>query len=208
MKTPSVAVGVSAFVHLAAIGLFLTLRPAPYTDPAPTFEAVEVSIVPEPSPGGRPNELSADNPGDVSAMPFPSLTRRDATATPQPSDWPDGSMRSMFDLPDPPAFGTHALSPGLDMLGAMLDCLADSSHEGPRRRLHAHPPCPYADVPFRAPMPRLEPNQSEPNGGALRTGVDYRAFKTILPLFEESLFPEKAPQANRALKQWFMGLFH
>jgi hypothetical protein len=193
---------------LAAIGLFLTLRPAPYADPAPTFEAVEVSIVPEPSSGSRPNELSANNPGDVSAMPFPSLTRRDVTATPQPSDWPDVSMRGMFDLPAPPAFGTHALAPGLDMLGAMLDCLEDSRHEGPRRPLHAHPPCPYADVPFRSPMAKLETSQSESSGGALRTGVDYRAFKTIPPLFDESLFPEKAPQANRALKQWFMGLFH
>jgi hypothetical protein len=57
-------------------------------------------------------------------------------------------------------------------------------------------------------MAKLETSESESNGGALRTGVDYRAFKTILPLFDESLFPEKAPQANRALKQWFMGLFH
>ncbi len=57
-------------------------------------------------------------------------------------------------------------------------------------------------------MAKLETNESEPSGGALRTGVDYRAFKTILPLFDEALFPEKAPQANRALKQWFMGLFH
>ena len=141
-------------------------------------------------------------------MPFPSLTRRDVTATPRPSDWPDASTRDMFDLTAPPAFRTHALSPGLDMLGRMLDCLEDPSHEGPRRPLRAHPPCPYADVPFRAPMAKLETSESESNGGALWTGVDYRAFKTILPLLDESLFPEKAPQANLALKQWFMGLFH
>jgi hypothetical protein len=42
----------------------------------------------------------------------------------------------------------------------------------------------------------------------LGTGDDYRTFKTIRPMFDESLFPEKKPQANRALEKWFMGLFH
>jgi hypothetical protein len=36
---------------------------------------------------------------------------------------------------------------------------------------------------------------------------DYRTFKTIQPIFDESLFPDKVPEGNRAFKGWFRGLF-
>jgi hypothetical protein len=207
VNTRSVTVGLSALAHLAAIGVLLAFRPAPYPDPAPTFEAVEVSIVPDATPDGRPNEPSGNNPGaspgNVSTVPFPSLTRWDATATGQPSDRPD-VPRGAFGLPAQPTFKSPA--PGLDMLGTMLDCQAVEGREASRRPLHPHPPCAYADLALRAPVTKFQTDVPGSTDGAWADEA-HRTFKTIQPLFDESLFPEKVPQANRVLRQWITGLF-
>ena len=170
----------------------MTLRPAPYPDPEPNVETVEVSIEFEP-----PRQKSAD----ISAAPPKS---------PPPSDGPaDGNARRLFELPARPTFNPHAPSLGLDPLGALRDCLSveGSGHETSKHPPRAPSPCAYADLSGRAPATGYQPNESGSNGGAFRTGDDYRTFKTIQPMFDESLFPEKAPQANRALKKWFLGLF-
>jgi hypothetical protein len=216
VNTQSVAVGVSAFAHSAAIGLLLALRPVPLPDPAPTVETIEVSIESEQALGSRrPNELSGNNPRerpvDVSAMPFPSLIRPDVTATGPPSDWP-GSVNAghFYDVPAQPIFKPRTRSLVLDMLGTMLDCLAveGSSRGASRHPLRAHPPCVSADLPLRAPVTMSPSNASESSGSAFRTSDDYRTFKPVRPIFDESLFPEKIPQANRALEKWITGLFH
>jgi hypothetical protein len=182
--------------------LFLTLRPAPYPDPAPGLDTVEVSIEFEPAPGSYASEMSSDNPTrqltDLSATAFPSLPPGGTDAGPS------------FDLPVRPTFNPRTPSLRLDALGAMLDCLTveDMSHEATKHPPRARPPCPYANLPLRAPLAGFELNGSESNRDAFRTGDDYRTFKTIQPMFDESLFPEKVPQANRDLKKWIMGLFH
>lgn len=207
MNTSSAAVGIAAFAHLAAIGLLLTLlRPVPYPDgPAPTVVAVEVSIEAEPPSGRRPNASSGQTPSERDVS---SLIGPDVTAAGSPSDRP-GPTRGMFDLPAQPTFTSPTQSLGFDGLGDMLDCL---TVEGLKRRasrdpLRAHPPCAYTDLALRAPVPKLPTDAFESSGSELRTGADYRTFKTIQPMFDESLFPEKKPETNRALKKWFMGLF-
>jgi hypothetical protein len=35
---------------------------------------------------------------------------------------------------------------------------------------------------------------------------DYRTFKTIQPVFDESLLPQEIPPANRALESWIVRL--
>ena len=187
MKTPSTTVALSALAHSAAIGvLLMLLRPVPYPDPAPTVMTVEVSIEPEQAPGSGP----------------------DVTARAPPSEGP-GSMRQTFDLPARPSFKFVEQFLGIDRLGAMLDCLTVGglSREAPGQPPRAHRPCAYADLALGPPMIKLPAEESESGESAARIGADYRTFKTIQPMFDESLFPEKKPQANRALKKWFMGLF-
>jgi hypothetical protein len=194
------------------IGLLLVLRPSPYPEPATTVMPVEISIEPEGVPSSpRPDEPSSNiarqMSADVSAMPLPSPIRPDAAAMAPSSNWSEGvNAGRVFDLPAEPAFKSRA--PELDMLGAMLDCLAveRSSRGASREPLRAHPPCAWADLAFRTPLKRFQAGESEANESAFH-GDDYRTFKTILPLFDESLFPYKVPQANRALKRGFMGLF-
>src|SRR5262249_29302269 len=116
----------------------------------------------------------------------------------------------VFDLPARPTFNSHTRSPQLDMLGAMLDCLTvDGSSRGASKDpLRPHPPCAYANLALRVPVTKFQKDASESTEGALRADEAYRTFKTIQPLFDESLFPEKVPEANRALKKGIMGLFH
>ncbi len=215
MKAPSTAVSVSALAHVAAIGLLLALRPVPDPDPAPTVVAVEVSMEPEQPSGSRPNALSGntppERPADASAIRFPSLNQTDVGATAPPSDGPGNvDPGHVFDLPARPTFNSRPLSPELDRLGAMLDCLTvEGLSRGASKDPHRpYPPCAYADLALRAPVAKLQKDASGSNEGALWADEAYRTFKTIQPLFDESLFPEKVPEANRALKKGFMGLFH
>jgi hypothetical protein len=191
VNMPPVAVGISALAHLAALGLFLALRPEPYPDPVPTVLAVEVSIEVEPPSGSRPNASSAQTlemPADVSSLIGPNVT-----AAGPSSDRP-ASTRGMFNLPARPTFTSPAPSLGFDKLGAMLDCLTVEglTRGASRNPLHPPPPCAYADLALRPPVPKSPTDAFESSGSELRTGADYRAFKTIQPLFDESLFPRRS----------------
>ena len=132
-------------------------------------------------------------------MPLPASGRPEVTATPW--SWPADAGPS-FDVPGLSNSRSHAPSPALDQLGAMLDCLAA---EGAARRQHyPRPPCAFAGLPFRTPGTTFRTNEPE---SIVRAGDDYRKFETIRPLFDESLFPDKPPPANHAFTNWFSGLF-
>jgi hypothetical protein len=195
VNTRSVTVGLSALVHLAAIGLLLTLTPMPYPDQASTVLAVEMSL-----------ESEGERTANVPAMPFPTMVRPNRTAMVPPSD---GPANHAFDLPAQPSFKPPALSPGLDMIGPMLDCLAgeSASREASRRPPRAHSPCAFAALALRAPLTRFPTDISESTGGTLRAGDDYRSLKPVQQILDPSLLPAQVPQANRALKKWITGLF-
>lgn len=173
-------------VHAAAIGVLLTIKPALY--PAPKEEMIEVSLEPDEAPDRR---------------------RLNGAAAALPSNGPgDGNPGHAFSLPAPPTFKLSAQSLLSDALRRMLDCLAieGSSDGAAARRREARPPCLFAGVPLRAPvMPST--NAPESDGNGVRAADDYRHFKTERPMFDESLFPDKVPEGNRALKSWFAGLF-
>jgi hypothetical protein len=187
----------------------------PYPDPPPTVVPVEISIEPEGAPeeSRRSNALSDNNARETSAavlaMPSSSASP-DIPATPPSSDWPGGvNAGHLLDLPAPPTFKSGTRSHGLDMLGTMLDCLTVEgfSRQTPGRPLREHPPCTWTNLPLRAPVTRFPTDEPEPQEGALWADEGYRTFETIRPMFDESLLPKKVPQANRALKKWFMELF-
>jgi hypothetical protein len=194
----SAAATLSAVVaHAAAIGVLLTIRPQPY--PAPTEEMIEVSFEPEAPDRRRSNEPSGAIPGDRQA---------DASATAGPSNGPGGVTAGYaFSVPARPAFELPAQFPLSDALRRMLDCLAQGSNDrAAARRRDLRSPCLFAGLPLRAPvMPST--NGSESNENGVRAGDDYRHFKPERPMFDESLLPDKVPEANRALKSWFAGLF-
>jgi hypothetical protein len=212
----SLSVGVSALAHAAAIGALLTLKPVPLL--APIREVIEVSLVLEQVPGGpRPNDLSGaisgDSPVDVSAV--PSLIRPDVTATAPSPNWP-GSVNAghLFDVPVLPTFKPQMQSLASDTLGTMLDCLVieGSARGASRHARRARPPCVAADLPPRFAV-TLPTNVPEPRESGVRADDDYRTFKPDRSLVHDDtlaglLFPDNVPQANRALKKWFGGLFH
>jgi hypothetical protein len=197
----SAAVGVALLAHGTAIGVLLMLKPPqPFAAPPGVFE---VSIVIEDDPPA--NNPSRTPPGDgsigASAMPSPAPVRADVTATASPWSWPANAGPS-FDVPGLSNSKSRAPSPAFDRLGAMLDCLAaEGSAKGQHR---PRPPCAFAGLPFRAPATAFATDTSEPT---IRAGDDYRKFETIRPLFDESLFPDKAPPGNRAFRKWISGLF-
>jgi hypothetical protein len=198
---PSAAIGMALLAHAAAIGALLMFKPPqPFATPPEPFE-VSILIEDDPRPGIPPRTSPSDGSIGWSAMPLPGPNRPDVAATASPSSWPVDAGR-LFDVPGLSTSRFHAPSPVLDQLGAMLDCLAA---EGSARRQHRpRPPCAFADVPFRAPGTMFPTNVRESN---VRAGDDYRNFETIRPLFDESLFPDKVPPANRAFEKRIMGLF-
>ncbi len=184
--------------HAAAIGVLLTIRPQPY--PAPREEMIEVSIEPEEAP----DRHRSNGPSDAIA----GDRRADASATAGPSNGSGGvNAGYAFSVPARPAFELPAQSSLSDALRRMLDCLAQgSNNEAAARRRDMRPPCLFAGLPLRAPvMPSTNGSESDENG--VRAGDDYRHFKTERPMFDELLLPDKVPEANRALKSWFAGLF-
>lgn len=172
--------------------------PQPFAAPPEVFE---VSIVIEDDPA--PNNPLRKPPGDGSigaSMPSPAPVRADVTATASQWSWPANAGPS-FDVPGLSNSRSRAPSP-VFRLGAMLDCLAaEGSAKGQHR---PRPPCAFASLPFRAPATAFGTDTPEPT---VRAGDDYRKFETIRPLFDESVFPDKAPPGNRAFRKWISGLF-
>jgi hypothetical protein len=192
----SVAVGVSVLAHLAAIGALLTHRPVPLL--APSYETIEVSLVPEQALGSpRASSLSGamswDKSVNVPVKQLPALLRPDVTATASPPDR-RGSVNAgdLFALPALPSFKPQAQSVAFDMLGTMLDCPAvegsSRAASRPTRRLPS--PCVSADLPVRFRVTMLPTNASESSGSEVRADDDYRTFKANPWVFNEGLFFE------------------
>lgn len=210
LHTPSVAVGVSALAHIAAIGALLTLKPVPHL--APTLEIIEISLVPEQAlRSPRTNNLSGAIPGastvDVSAVPHLSWTHPDVTAS--SVIWSRSvNTGYSFGAPTLPTFRPHTRALIFDTFATMLDCLAvaGSTHGASGRSRRAHPPCASDDPSIHAPMMTLLPmHPSQPGGTS--TGIDYRTFPKQ-SVFYESVFPDEVSPANRALEKWIAGLFY
>lgn len=197
MHMLSATVGVSILAHTAAVGVLLMHNPVPY--PAPPLDTIEISIVPE----QPPTSPYAKNmfAGTASEALLQSSTSPKVAATGLTSDWP--RMDHSFDMPVPSTFRPHTRGLAFDTLAAMLDCLTPGgSRRGESKRLlPAHPPCP-SEYPFlRAPVTRdLPMDASQPS--VKNSDSDYRTFKTIQPLFDESLLHQEVPPANRAFKNW------
>jgi len=200
--TLSGAVGVSVLAHAVAIGALVTLWPTPF--PAPDLDVIEVSIVTEqpPSRAAANNKnirMPPDGPADIPAAPALTSTDPSAPGTASSPNW--SGMDHAFDVPARPAFraDTQALAP--DALAGMLDCLGlGGSTRGASGR-PSHPPCPSNDPLLPAHvLTVLAADEWQPS--EISAGDDYRNFKPIQPGFDESLFPDKVPPANRALEKW------
>ena len=110
-------------------------------------------------------------------------------------------------MPDTFRPRTRALA--FNTLANMLDCFAVgiSTRDASGHEHGAHSPCALDDPLVRAhvtmPSPIYAAQASE-----ISADNDYRTFKTIQPVFDESLFPDKVPEANRTLKRSISGWFH
>jgi hypothetical protein len=188
------------------------LKVAPYSPPR--LDVVEITLVPAQVLGSaRANDpvsagIPVDRQVDVSVSSFLSLTHPNIAAGRSSQNWP-GSIDSghAFDLPVPDTFKSRSPARAFDALANMLDCFAvgatrDASERSPR----AHSPCASDDQLLRAhvTVPSLT---YAAQAGEIGADSDYRTFKTIEPTFDESLFPDKVPDANRVLKRSIFGLF-
>jgi hypothetical protein len=197
----SATIGVSVLAHTAAIGVLLIRNPVPY--PAPPLDTIEISIEPEQPPTSRyafAGTAAESSAHGSEALLQSSMYPKGAAAGLTP-DWL--RVDHSFDMPAPSTFRPHPHGLAIDTLATMLDCLTPGrSRRGESKRsLPAHPPCP-SEYPFlRAPVMRdLSMDVSQPN--VKNSDSDYRTFKTIQPLFDESLLHQEVPQANRAFKNW------
>jgi len=197
----SAIVGASALAHAAALGALLMSEPVPVFTPQ---EVIEISLVPE---RAAPRAVAGDPRADGSAA-APS-GRPDVPASAASRDWLRGiGVGHAFAVPGPSSFGVHTPAPAFDTLAATHDCLATGRATGGGSGRARHPtwPCAWEDPPLRTFLTAQRPTDaSRPN--EVGADNDYRTFKTIQPLFDESLFPDKVPQANGALKGWFANLF-
>jgi hypothetical protein len=190
-RLPTAAAGAALLVHAAAIGMLLRFSaPAPF---AARDELIEVSVITE-----------ADETRS------PASNQSDAISGHQP-DRAGASARDagrVFDVPLPaPGFRTRP--PALDVLGALRDC---SAVESARRDVSRHPrlgppPCVSADLALRLPALVLPTDEPDRNGRVARADDDYKTFKPDPSPFDGSLFPDKPPPGNGALKRWLLGLF-
>ena len=211
-NTLSAAVGLSVLLHTAGLAALLMSEVAPYW--APRFEVVEITLVPAlVLDGAGANSASQAIPGesavDVSTSSFLSLTHPDIAATTSSQNW-SGNINAgrAFDLPIPDAFRPRTPALAFGALADQLDCFAAgiSTRDASGRARHAHWPCASDDPPLRAHVTMPSPTYAA-QAGEIGADSDYRTFKTIQPVFDESLFPDKVPEANRAFKDWFRGLF-
>jgi hypothetical protein len=216
-NTLSAAAGTSVLVHTATLAALLIQEVAPYLPPR--LEVVEITLVPaQVLDGARANSASEAIPGNSSVetltQSFLSLTHPDMAARAPSPDWPGGiNAGRSFDLPMSDAFGPRApaLALGALALGALadqLDCFAAgiSKRDASGRSRRAHSPCASDDPRLRAHATMPTPTYAWV-AGEVGADNDYRTFKTIQPIFDESLFPDKVPDANCAFKGWFRGLF-
>jgi hypothetical protein len=215
-NTLSAGAGISVLVHTAAFAALLMQEVAPYSPPR--LEVVEITLVPaEVLDGARANSASEAIPGDNSVealtQSFLSLTHPDMAARAPSPDWPGGinagrAFDLPFDLPMSDAFRPRTPAPALGALADQLDCFAAGTSKrdasAPSRRVHS--PCASDDPRLRAHATMPSPTYAWV-AGEVGADNDYRTFKTIQPIFDESLFPDKVPDANRAFKGWFRGLF-
>jgi hypothetical protein len=208
----SAAVGISVLIHTAGLAALLMPKVAPYS--APRLEIVEITLVPaQVLDGDGANNASQAIPGnsafDVSTSSFLSLTHPDIAATTSSQNW-SGSINAGrgFDLPMSDAFRSRTPALAFGALADQLDCFAAgiSTRDASGRARHAHSPCASDDPMLRAHVTMPSPTSSWV-AGEVGADSDYRTFKTIQPIFDESLFPDKVPDANRAFKGWFRGLF-
>jgi hypothetical protein len=175
---------------------------------------VEVTLVPaQVLDDARANSVSEAIPGDSSVealtQSFLSLTQPDMAAKAPSPDWPGGiNAGHASDLPSPDTFRSRAPALAFGALTAMLDCFAAgiSTREASGRGRRAHSPCASADSLLGAHFMMPSPTYAS-RAGEVGADSDYRTFKTIQPIFDETLFPDKVPDANRAFKGWFRGLF-
>lgn len=208
----SAAIGVSALVHAAAIGgAVLMLKSAPHLAPRFDLNVIEISIVPEfrsdgPHANAKLAGIPAGGSADVLAEPFFSLAFPNVGMTPS---LPDRARTShLFDALTLPMSRPHTYAHAFDTPMPVLDCLAvrDSARSAQGRSHRVHPPCTFDEAFLRAPvMPVLTtyPSQSREIGA----DNDYRTFKPIQPVFDESLLPDEIPPANRAMESWIAALF-
>jgi len=208
----SAAIGVSVLVHAAAVGgAVVMLESAPHVAPRLDLDVIEISIVPEfrsgaPHANAKLAGIPAEGSTDVLATPFLSLASPNVGVTPSS---PDRARTShLFDALTLPMSRPHTYAHAFDTPITGLDCLAvkDSARSAQGRSRRVHPPCTFDDAFLRAPvMPVLTIYPSEPR--EIRADNDYRTFKPIQPLFDESLLPNEIPSANRAMESWIAALF-
>jgi hypothetical protein len=149
--------------------------------------------------------IPVDGSADVLAPPPLSLTYPSVAVTASLTNW--SRMDHLFDLPALPRFRlpTHALV--LDAFGGMLECFAVGGFARGAivRSRRVHPPC-TSDPLFPASVPPVLPiYTSQPS--EIRADNDYRTFRPSRSIFDQSLFPDEVPSANRALEKWIVGLF-
>lgn len=137
-------------------------------------------------------------------------------ATVLPSPNPSGSFAAGHVAGPPvlPKFDFRARPPAFNMFGMLRACPdAENSARAASRHLGAAPPpCLSADLALRLPAPRLPAprllvDAPDRDDRGVRADDDYKTFKPDPSPFDGSLFPDKVPSGNGALKKWIFGLF-